>query len=1077
MVETYKLFPKRIIKRNGDIVIFDEEKITRAIKKCFANCGASVKTEPDYITSKVLNVVSATHKDTTPTVETVQDIVEMVLQSEGEYDAAKHYILYRAAHEKQRIERPVPDSVKRAFKESEQFFKTPIQQFQFYNKYSRYDWDKGRRETWKETIDRAVDYLKELSENKLSGTEYNEIKNAMLNMDAMCSMRLLAMAGTAARRNNISIYNCSFLPVDSLDSFVEALIISMSGCGVGYSVENYHVNKLPNVEFQQDTTWITTHVVQDSAEGWAEAVREGLKHWFAGHDIQFDFSLVRPSGEILKTKGGRASGPGPLKDMLAFAKAKILARQGTKLKSIDAHDIMCSIGNAAVSGGMRRTAMISLFDFEDQDMRDCKSGNFERDNSQRWNANNSAVLPDKDLTQRDVMQLVLDMDSTGRGEPGVFSRRAALSTMPERREAVPYMGTNPCVTGNTKILTDKGYVLIEHTIGDKVNIWNGKEFSSVVPFSTGINEVMQIEFSNGSKLNCTPYHKFVLSDGSRVEAKDLTTESKLMKFEMPIIEEGFVEVKGNPYSQGFYSGDGNEGYKTSWVYETKAQCLDRLIGEKTHQPKYERYFWKHGEMLDKYFVPVNAPLEYKLNWLAGYLDADGSAQHTNNSVSIIAESVNHEFLESVKLMLNTLGVQANVIKGHSACAKSLPNGKGGYSDYQTRETKRLSIGATQVRALQNIGFSTERLDLSNNNPQRDSSRFTHPVVIQREGHFEETFCFTDPLNNTGTFEGIVTANCGEIVLRPMQFCNLSIAIARENDTVEQLMDKVRVATMIGTIQSMATDFKGLRPEWKENCEVERLLGVDITGQRDCKILNHAETPTIMQALKEHAITANRMYAEKLGINQSVSVTCVKPSGNSSQLFDCSAGLHARWSPYYIRNIRVASHSPIYDVMRDMGVPMDPENGQSKETANTWVIHFPVDASHSTMFKDDVSAIEQCEYWRMNKTKWTEHNPSVTITYEPHELIGLCKWIYANQHIIGGMAFLPAFNAKYAQMPFEAIDRDTYLKLSGAFPAIDFSKIYRYEKEDYTTAAQEVACMSGACEISFGSIKTSAQVSA
>lgn len=768
MTSQFDLFPEKIIKRNGSLVSFDASKIADAIKKCFANCGAAVNVEPQYITQKVLNVIAATHIDQTPTVESVQDIVEVVLQSEGLYDAAKHYILYRYEHEKQRSLRQVPENVKQAFRESQQYFPTPIQQFQFYNKYSRYSWDLGRRETWTESIDRAVNFLKELSENKLSNSDYEEIRTAMLNMDAMSSMRLLAMAGDAARRNHIGIYNCSFLPVDSVDSFVEALTISMAGCGVGYSVESVHVDKLPTIKVQSEepesneyTTYGTTpYVVEDSAEGWSEAVKIGLTHWFNGSDITFDFSMLRPSGAILKTKGGRASGPQPLKDMLNFARNRIFARQGRKLRPIDAHDIMCAVGNAAVSGGMRRTAMIALFDFDDQEMRDCKSGNFERENSQRWNANNSVVISNDSMSQQEVMKLMMDMADSGRGEPGIFSRSAALATMPKRRKPVDNMGTNPC---------------------------------------------------------------------------------------------------------------------------------------------------------------------------------------------------------------------------------------------------------------------------------------------------------------------------GEILLRPMQFCNLSIAVARKNDTLDDLMRKVKVATIIGTIQSMATDFKGLRPEWKENCEEERLLGVDITGQRDCSILNQKDSHEIFARLRDYAVVVNKEYAETLGINQSASVTCVKPSGNSSQLFDCSAGLHARWSPYYIRNIRVSTHSPLFSVLRDAGVPMDPENGQTREDADTWVIHFPVDASHSSMFKNQVSALEQCKFWKTNKVFWTEHNPSVTITYKPDELMYITKWVYDNQSIVGGMAFLPAFDAKYQQMPFEEIDEKTYYILKGAFPSIDFSKLYRYEEEDYTTAAQELACMAGACEFNINEIKDEARI--
>src|SRR3989339_453715 len=243
-------------------------------------------------------------------------------------------------------------------------------------------------------------------------------------MKAMPSMRLLAMAGPAARRSNIAIYNCSYLPVDSLDSFVEALTISMNGCGVGFSVESKYVENLPRVRRQVNKA-PEKFVIPDTTEGWAEAVRVGLSSWIEGKDVLFDFSFLRPAGAILKTKGGRASGPEPLKKMLEFARTRILARQGSFLRTIDAHDIMCEVGNAAVSGGMRRTAMISLFDWDDEEMHESKSGDFERDNSQRWNANNSVVWPERGLTQLEFTQQMIEMIANGRGEPGIFNRTGA----------------------------------------------------------------------------------------------------------------------------------------------------------------------------------------------------------------------------------------------------------------------------------------------------------------------------------------------------------------------------------------------------------------------------------------------------------------------------------------------------------------------------------------------------------------------------------------------------------------------------------------------------------------------------
>jgi ribonucleoside-triphosphate reductase (thioredoxin) len=667
-----------------------------------------------------------------------QDNTELIETLFGEPHAPK-------LHKEASAQKGIPQEVAEAFAASDEYFPTDLQKFQYFDKYSRFDYEKGRRETWIETVDRSVEFLKEISQNKLPESVYQRVRTFILEMKATPSMRLLAMAGTAARVNNICIYNCSYLPVDSIDSWVESLIISMSGCGVGYSVEKKYVSKLPVIA-RQTFAPRQTYVIEDSTQGWANAVRAGLTAWYEGRDMIFDFSQLRPAGAPLKTKGGRSSGPEPLRKMLEFARARILNAQGRQLNSLEAHDIMCEVGNAAVSGGMRRTAMISLFDWDDLEMRNCKNGDFEKENSQRWNANNSAVWPDN-ISDVDIMRQMLDMVEGQMGEPGIFSREVANKLKPDRRKNADF-GTNPC---------------------------------------------------------------------------------------------------------------------------------------------------------------------------------------------------------------------------------------------------------------------------------------------------------------------------GEISLRPYQFCNLSISIARSDDTPETLKEKVEVAAIIGTIQSMATYFPGLREMWKHNGEEERLLGVDITGQLDCPAV---QDPKVMEMLKQTAIETNKLYSQILGINQSASVTCVKPSGNSSQLFNCSSGLHARWSPYYIRNVRVSSHSPIFKVLKDAAVPMDPENGQTAENANTWVVHFPVKSPAGAKFRTDRTAIEQCEYWLMNKQHWTEHNPSVTITYKPDEVMDLIKWVVEHKDYVAGMAFLPSFDSNYAQLPYIEIDEQEYNRLAFLFPPIDFSKLYLYEHEDLTTAAQELACVAGACEVDY-----------
>lgn len=637
---------------------------------------------------------------------------------------------------------------KAAFDEAARYFPTPAQQFQFFDKYSRFDCGRGRRETWVETCDRAISWLTKLAGERGASLPWGEMREALLTQQALPSMRLLAMAGPAADRDNVAIYNCAYLAVDSLECFPEALLISMAGCGVGFSVERQFVDQLPVVCAQEGEVPVS-HLVGDSAEGWAAALRHGLETWFGGRDATFDYSGVRRAGSVLKTKGGRASGPGPLRKMLHAVRSIILARQGQRLRPVDAHDIMCHVGGAAVSGGVRRTAMLSLIDNDDPQMKRAKHGDFP---NVRWNANNSEVWPLEGVSDLEILQLVTPMAEGRRGENGIFSRQAAARTMPARRK------------------------------------------------------------------------RFTL----------------------------------------------------------------------------EGLFWLFGV-----------------------------------------------------------------------------------------------------------------------NP------------------------------------------CGEIILRSRQFCNLSIAVCRAGDTYEDLAHKVRIAAIFGTVQSLATYFPHLRPEWKANCEEERLLGVDLTGQMDCLTAQDAE---VLARLRTVAIETNQEIAALLGVNQAAAVTCNKPSGNSSQLLDCASGIHRRKFPFYIRNYRVATTSPVYRVLRACNMSMTPENGQDAETADTWVVGFPMRAPAGAKTEKDSCIAEQLAVWKRNKLHWAEHNPSCSITYRDDELVELVAWLGAHREIVGGLSFYPAQGALYDQPPYVEITEAEYYERVTALPAIDWSLLAEFEHHDETTAAQEVACSAGGCEI-------------
>ena len=749
------IFPlKQIRKRNGTIVPFDEMRIVDAIRKALRAAGEGDEKEAALVARAVVKDLSGLAKsggkDFLPAVEGVQDLVEKQLILHNLVNTSKAYILYRERRSELRREKgEVPEEVRELVTQSKAYFRNQLAEYMFYSSYSRWLDEKGRRETWMETIDRYVNFMRDNLGDKLKDKEYAEIREYLLNMKALGSMRLLQFAGKAAHSSNVMAYNCSYIAPTGWQDFAEIVYILMCGAGLGFSVEEQTIGQLPIIK-RQIREKPSTFVIPDTREGWADALALGLKTWAAGKDVIFDYSGLRPRGARLKTTGGRSSGPDPLRNLLDFTRERLLARQGRRLKTIDAHDIICKIGEVVVSGGVRRSALISLSGLDDMEMREAKNGQFYLTNPERSMANNSVAYNEKP-TMKQFLDEWVNLAKAGSGERGIYNRSGLKTQLPTRR-------------------------------------------------------------------------------------------------------------------------------------------------------------WK-------IFEPD----------------------------------------------LETAGI----------------------------------------------------------NP------------------------------------------CGEIILKSKQFCNLSEVVARADDTEETLMDKVRVATILGTYQSSLTKFPYLSADWKKNCEAEALLGVSITGQWDCPVLRQ---PAIFRKLKEVAIETNRKYAERFGVNRSTAITCVKPSGQGSQLFDSSSGMHPRHAPFYIRRVRIEGHNPIFKMFRDLGVPYHPEVGQDKETASTFVLEFPIQAPAGSVYKNDLTALEQLEYWKMVKEHYTEHNPSTTISVGEEEWLRVGNWVYENWEMIGGLAFLPRFDHVYRLAPYEAITEKHYNELVKSFPVIDFSKLVLYELEDTTANIKELACVSGTCEI-------------
>ncbi len=622
------------------------------------------------------------------------------------------------------------------------------------SRYTRWLEVENRRETWDETVNRYVDnminkYPKLFRTSNSLSYITPKIANYIKTLKVMPSMRALMTSGKALDKCNVAGYNCSYLVVDDLRAFDEAMYILMCGTGVGFSVERYNVDNIPaiNEHFEKSNTVIK---VADSRSGWARALRELLAMLSVGQIPTLDVEAVRPAGARLKTFGGRASGPAPLIDLYKFCVRVFKNARGRRLYPIECHDIMCKIGEVVVVGGVRRSALISLSNLNDDQMRHAKAGQWWETDGHRALSNNSVAYkskPEMETFMREWLSLV----ESKSGERGIFNRGSAMKQAGKsgRRDTAHEFGCNPC---------------------------------------------------------------------------------------------------------------------------------------------------------------------------------------------------------------------------------------------------------------------------------------------------------------------------SEIILRPNQFCNLTEVVVRSDDTIEMIKDKIEIATVLGTYQSTLTDFKYLRKIWQHNTVEERLLGVSLTGIMDNVNMFNLETaPKLLEELKQTAIKTNKIWAKKFGINQSTAITCVKPSGTVSQLVDSASGIHPRHSKYYIRTVRADNKDPLTQLMKDEGIPNEPDITKPDSTT---VFSFPMKAPEGAITRNELSAIEHLEIWKMYQEYWCEHKPSVTITVRDNEWLDVGAWVYKNFDDISGISFLPHSDHTYAQAPYQEISEEEYKKFLKTMPTsdIDWTKLTNYEKDDNTTGHKELACTAGVCEV-------------
>jgi ribonucleotide reductase alpha subunit len=950
----------------------------------------------------------------------------------------------------------------------------PYRNFIHVSRYSRWIEEKGRRETWVETVDRYIDFMKEhLVKNhnyKENDIKFSQVREAILNHKVMPSMRSLMTAGSALERDHIAAYNCSFIAVDSLRSFDEAMYILMNGTGVGFSVEQKYVDNLPAIAEELFPT-NTTIVVEDSKLGWAKAYKELIGLLVTGQIPNWDMSKVRPAGARLKTFGGRASGPEPLSDLFKFTVEQFKIAKGRRLKPIEAHDIMCKVGEVVVVGGVRRSALISLSNLDDFEMAKAKSGQWWETEGQRALANNSAVYNSKPNTAQFLREW-RNLYESKSGERGIYNMDSVRKHTDKfgRRDSSKVVGTNPCgeillranefcVTGSTPIITKSGIIDIKDLEDKTVDVWNGEEWSEVTVVKTRENaSLVRVTISDGSTLDCTPDHKFSVKDRfsdkwSQVEARNLMSSSRYSVQIEPttIVQDDDGVNVDESYTLGFALGDGCSygGVVFVDLYGDKDQSCP-VTGT-----RYKKYLPKKYN-LSRQRVRTNIDPEFfgsirdnfrevstwnknsALNFIAGLADADGSETGTGGiRIYISAE----DRAKDLQLILTRFGIRSSV----NLLAKA-----GKRTNLGTRKKDLWYLQITDPRDIPCF-----RLNVSKGHSARFKGKYQNVRSVDILDTTEDVYCFNEPKRHMAVFGNILTYQC-----------NLTEVVIDEKDTEETLRDKIRLATILGTWQSSLTNFKYIRKSWKDNCEEERLLGVSLTGIFGNPITGtvHKGLGDMLDRLRESSVEENKKEAEVLGINTSVAITTVKPSGTVSQLTGVSSGIHPWYSEYYIRTVRADNKDPLTAFLKDFNVPNEPDVMKPEMTT---VFSFPIKSPKNAVVTKDVSAIEHLEIWKVYRTHWTEHNPSVTISVKEDEWLDVGAWVFKNFNSIGGVSFLPASEHSYKQAPYQEITKDKYEELLSKMPKnIPWQSLPLYELEDNTIGSQELACAAGAdsCDV-------------
>ena len=902
------------------------------------------------------------------------------------------------------------------------------------SKYAHFNKKQGRRETWEESTRRMCDMHRakyaDAGEEVLA--TINAVERAIINKEILPSMRSMQFGSVdlLGRGQDQKIYNCSFSYVDRVEFFGQCMMNLLCGSGTGFSVQRHHVAKLPDIHKPRKET--ATFTIPDTIEGWADAVQMCVAQYFEPDHprVVFDFSQIRPKGSPISSGVGRAPGPNGLQTALMRIGGvfiSCLSRGQTRLRPIDAYDVVMHASDAVLSGGVRRSASICLFSPDDEEMMNAKTGNWFNENPQRGRSNNSAIL----LRGRDEEKFWGLTDAVKQfGEPGFLWV-----------DDIEH-GTNPCQPSFATVITPDGLRTFADIEEGSV-IWSREGWTTVKKkWSTGVKPVYRFRTTAGEFVG-TENHR-VVQGGQKIEVKDAEGIDRIAG---PAADNS--DLSPIDIVDGLLIGDGTYHLAGGGVFlvvgEGDHEYADSEIGHLICQKGYggDEKLFRVESTISKSELPKTyerrVPDRFKFGspqkvrgFLRGLYTANGTFLKKANRITLKTSSP--DIRDDVQKMLSSIGINSYFTTNKPAKIMFC-NG-----EYETRESYDVNITGDRKRFMSLIGFIQSRkqdaLEESSGLTTRGKKTFD---IFEREpiGEHEVFDITVDNDSHTYWTGGLDVSNCVEIGLRAYdddgesgwQFCNLSTINMAKVKTPEEFFEACHLASAIGTLQAGYTEFAYLGPVSERITAREALIGVSMTGIAESPI---AEKENLLRLGASVVRDTNRILAEQIGINPAARTTCVKPEGTASAVLQTSSGIHPHHHRRVIRRVQANASEPV--------IAHFAQGNPDAVTDSVWgtgdlVAEFPYEVAPGSMVKEDADALTLLGRVVSVKRNWVDagkdeslcvdprlsHNVSNTINVGPSEWGDVFGFIHDNRRDLSGVSLLSASgDLDYPQAPFVAV---------------------------------------------------------